>query len=260
LIELPPRPFVLGRDPNSDLVVTDAGTSRRHASITWQNGRFVIADLGSTNGTFVNNLPIREKALAAGDFIRVGGHVMKFLSSDHIETQYHEVIYSLMITDGMTGVHNQRYLLEALEKELARSSRHRRPLAVCLIDIDNFKQVNDSYGHLAGDDVLREFCDRVRTLVRRDEVFARYGGEEFVVVLDEATREEACQFAERLRQKVADAPFAVDAEAIPVTVSIGIAHTDGRHPVTAAQMIARADEKMYEAKRTGRNRVVCASS
>lgn len=257
LIELPPRPFVIGRDPICDLVLTDAGTSRRHATIQLKNGRFVIADLGSTNGTFVNNAMVSEQPLVAGDFIRIGGHIMKFLASDHVEAQYHEVIYSLMITDGLTGIHNLRYFHDALEKELARSNRHRRPLALAMIDIDHFKRINDTHGHLVGDDILREFCERVHSLVRRDEVFARYGGEEFVVVLDEATPGEAREFGERLRCIIADAPFAVEAEVIPVTISVGIAHTDGQRELSAAQLIAMADEKLYEAKRAGRNRVAC---
>src|SRR5690606_7130003 len=181
-----------------------------------------INDLGSTNGTFVNDEAIQERLLVAGDFVRIGAHIMKFLSSNHIESQYHEAIYGMMVSDGLTGASNRRYFLEALEKELARSRRHRRPLALAMIDLDHFKRINDSFGHLVGDNVLREFAQRVRHLVREDEVFARYGGEEFAVLLDEATAERAAQFGERVRERVAESPFLIGEQALTITVSIGI--------------------------------------
>jgi diguanylate cyclase (GGDEF)-like protein len=161
----------------------------------------------------------------------------------------------MMIRDGLTGVPNKRYFEEALARELARAQRHGRPLSLAVLDIDHFKRINDTYGHLAGDAVLRELAARVRGAIRADEVFARFGGEEFVLLMPEATPEQAAHFAERIRRLAADEPFDVGGKGIPVTVSIGLAHTSGERGVTPEELVGRADRKLYEAKAGGRNRV-----
>jgi diguanylate cyclase (GGDEF)-like protein len=159
----------------------------------------------------------------------------------------------MTIVDGLTQIHNKRYLYEALEREITRARRHDRPLAVLMFDIDYFKKINDHFGHLAGDYVLRELADVVKSRIRRDEVFARYGGEEFVIVLPETTLEGARALAENLRELVATHDFTFQGERIPVAVSIGCAAVAGDD--NATDLIGRADERLYEAKRGGRNRV-----
>jgi diguanylate cyclase (GGDEF)-like protein len=185
--------------------------------------------------------------------LRSGSHIFKFLSSDHIEAQYHETIYTMMITDGLTGIHNKRIFLETLDRELVRSNRHCRPLALVMFDLDHFKSVNDTHGHLAGDAVLREVSARIRASVRKDEIFARYGGEEFAVLLPESNAEEARAFAERLRLLVAETAVSVNENDIPVTISVGVAHNEGMIEPSPEAMIALADQFLYEAKRSGRN-------
>lgn len=255
LIDLPHGRYVIGRDIECDLTVDDSSVSRRHASIEPADHEFLLSDLSSTNGTFVNEQRLNTRVLANGDFIRVGSHIFKFLESDNIETQYHETIYSMMTTDGLTGARNKRYLLESFDREIARSTRRKRPLSLAMIDIDHFKVINDTHGHLAGDAILREVCARIRKEVRSDEIFARFGGEEFVVLMPEATLEEASVFANRLRAGVADEPFRIHDQVIPVTISIGVAFTDGLSSITSQDLIAAADEKLYQAKNAGRNRV-----
>lgn len=257
LLVLPPRRFVIGRGPDCDLDLVDSAVSRLHAFIEPRAGNFLLVDMGSTNGTFVNDELIEKRFLVAGDFVRIGSHIVKFLASDHIEAQYHETIYSMMITDGLTGIHNVRFFLETLDRELVRSQRHRRPLSLVMFDIDHFKLINDNHGHLAGDAVLRELCSRIRTTIRKDEVFARYGGEEFGVILPESSIEEAIGFAERLRCIVSEVPMPVQNLNIEVTISLGIAHTNGDRPITPKSLIWEADQKLYQAKRAGRNRVDC---
>jgi diguanylate cyclase (GGDEF)-like protein len=178
---------------------------------------------------------------------------LKYLSGADAEANYHEEIYRMTIVDGLTQIHNKRYLYEALEREITRARRHDRPLALLLFDIDFFKRINDHYGHLAGDYVLRELADAVKTRIRRDEVFARYGGEEFVIVLPETTLEGARALAESIREKVAEHEFTFQNERIAVTISVGcsvLVDDEG-----ANDLIRRADEMLYEAKRGGRNRV-----
>ena len=124
-----------------------------------------------------------------------------------------------------------------------------------MLDIDHFKSVNDTYGHLAGDEVLSELCRRARGLLREDEILARYGGEEFAIVLVEANATEARSVAERMRLAVAERPFHTEQAEIPVTISIGVAETGASESITVAELLARADEQLYAAKRGGRNRV-----
>ena len=185
----------------------------------------------------------------------MGKTILKFLRGSDVEKQYHETVYSMMITDALTGIPNRRFLKEFLDRELTRAHRHKRPLSVAIIDLDHFKAVNDQYGHLAGDVVLREVSNRIRGSIRRDEVFARYGGEEFAMVLPESNLQQAASFSERVRLLVSRLPVSVDASRIPVTVSIGIAHTLGEE-LTPDELFARADKKLYQAKAAGRNRVV----
>jgi two-component system, cell cycle response regulator len=196
---------------------------------------------------------VREAQLNNGDRIKVGPTILKYLSGLDAEAKYHEEIYRMTIVDGLTQIHNKRYLFEALDKELIRARRYERQLGLLIFDIDYFKRINDQYGHLAGDYVLRELARIVQERIRREEVFARYGGEEFVIVLPETPMQGAVTLAENLRGRVASHPFVFQGERIPVTISVGCAMLAEEKGAT--ELIQRADEKLYEAKRGGRNRV-----
>jgi two-component system, cell cycle response regulator len=160
-----------------------------------------------------------------------------------------------MIMDALTGAHNKRYFLEFLEREVARCSRYRRSLSLLMFDIDHFKKINDTHGHLTGDFVLREMSRRLLGRIRREELLARYGGEEFACVLPETDLVGARIFAEQVRRLIADAPFEYEGDTISVTVSIGL-HTVEGDDMDVTQFIKLADENLYRAKREGRNRVV----
>jgi len=256
IINLPSEAMILGREMDCGLVLADHDVSRHHAAIELHGMDYTISDLGSTNGTLINDKEIDHAVLDSGDLIRVGKTILKFLRGDDVEKQYHETVYSMMIHDGLTGIANKRFFEEALQRELTRSQRHARPLSLVLFDIDRFKDINDTYGHLSGDVVLRELCSRVRNAIRKDEVFARYGGEEFVVLLPEASLEQARQFAERIRLLVSTEPITPAGTPIHVTISLGVAHTMGEKDINPDDFFERADRKMYEAKSSGRNRVV----
>jgi len=247
-------PTRVGRGADNQIVLEGDSVSRRHAHFERRAGAWYVVDDGSTNGTYVNEEQIsREQLLANGDRIKIGPSILKFLSGADAEAKYHEEIYRMTIVDGLTQIHNKRALFEALEKELMRARRYERDLSVLMFDIDFFKRINDQYGHLAGDYVLRELARVVSERIRREEVFARYGGEEFVIVLPETPLNGATALAESLRARVANHAFVFQGERIPVTVSIGTALLGDDK--TAADLIQRADEKLYEAKRGGRNRV-----
>src|SRR5262249_7384799 len=150
--------FEIGRSSRSDLPIDQESISRHHARITFDGTRHVIEDLGSTNGTFVNEHSMKHSALKDGDQIKIGRSILKYMSGDNIEANYHEEIYRLMTMDALTQTHNRRYFNEALDRECQRSMRYRRALSLVLFDIDHFKQVNDTYGHVAGDSVLRQLA------------------------------------------------------------------------------------------------------
>jgi diguanylate cyclase (GGDEF)-like protein len=253
------RQLVLGRCDESDIKLQDHSVSRRHAKIEPMAEGYYVQDLQSTNGTFVNDRQIDGPSLLQdGDYLRVGNCIYRYLAGGNIEAEYHEEIYRLTILDGLTQIHNQRYLTEFLDREVARSQRHNRPLSLLIFDIDRFKSINDSFGHLCGDFVLRELAGIVKSSVRREDLFARYGGEEFVIVLVETPHEEATVVAERLRESIAAHPFRFEATPVRLTISIGVTSTCGDPPVTPAELIKTADERLYHAKRTGRNKVVSA--
>jgi diguanylate cyclase (GGDEF)-like protein len=255
-VELNGERLMIGRDAGSDLELADDSVSRNHAVLESVRGEFVVTDLGSTNGTYVNDQRIDARQLSPGDRLRFGNQIFKFLSADRIEAEYHETVYDIMTTDGMTQAHSKRYLMEVVERELHRTQRTHRPLSVLMIDVDRFKDINDTFGHLTGDEVLIELCRRATAQLRCDEVLARYGGEEFALVMSDTPLSEAHEAAERLRQAIADHPIQTEQGMIPVTISIGIARTSGEQPLTAVEFLERADQQLYAAKAGGRNRVV----
>ena len=247
-------PIRIGRGADNAIVLEGDSVSRRHCHFDRRSGNWHIIDDGSTNGTFLNEEQVKGSAqLTNGDRVKVGPTILKYLSGLDAEAKYHEEIYRMTIVDGLTQIHNKRYLFEALEKELIRARRYDRQLTLLIFDIDYFKNINDQYGHLAGDHVLRELARIVQERIRRDEVFARYGGEEFVIVLPETPLAGGVALAENLRGRVETHPFAFQGERIPVTISIGCAMLSEEK--AAADLIQRADDKLYEAKRGGRNRV-----
>lgn len=252
--DLGPGHWTIGRDPYANIVLDADSVSRAHARVEIGGAESWIVDLGSTNGTFVNDLGAERARLRSGDLIKIGDIIFKYLAGQDIEAAYHEEIYRMTIHDGLTSVANKRHLDEFLDREFARSRRHGRDLAVLLMDIDHFKQVNDNLGHLTGDYVLRELAQVINARVRREELFARYGGEEFVLVLPETDREGGLRYGEIIRKMVADHRFSFDGADIPVTISVGVGAFDpdmGR----PNDILRAADEALYRAKRAGRNRV-----
>jgi len=248
--------FTIGRDVKNNIVVDLDNVSRRHAKITLRQGKCFVQDLGSTNGTYLNDQEvIEEQPLRSGDFVKVGGSIFKFLSGGNIESLYHEEIYQLTIVDGLTQINNKRFFLEFLEREMGRCHRYGRPLSLIMFDIDHFKKINDTNGHLAGDYVLRESASFIKQRIRKEECFARYGGEEFAVVMPEAGLENARRFAEKIRKMVEDHPFAFEEKQIEVTISLGVADMvrDMTEPLA---FIKVADSNLYKAKKGGRNCVV----
>ena len=244
--------LVLGRSSKCDIQIDQESVSRAHSKIMNQGKTIRIRDLGSTNGTYVNDEQIEERTLTDGDLIKIGRTIFKFLSGGNIERAYHEEIYRLTTVDGLTQIFNKRYFMESLEREIARSSRYRREMTLVMFDIDHFKQINDTYGHLAGDQVLKSLASTIKAKIRREDLFARYGGEEFAIVLPEIDGYNAQQFAEKIRRIVEITDFFFEGTKIPVTISMGVAVLDAE-TADAGALIKKSDERLYEAKKAGRN-------
>src|SRR5262245_14319141 len=249
------KPLVIGRCNDCEIRINDHSVSRRHARIQPGADGYYAVDLQSTNGTFVNDLPASMYKLKDGDYLRVGNCIYRFLTGGNVETEYHEEIYRLTIIDALAEIHNKRYFLEFLDRELARSARYDRPLSLVMMDIDRFRNINEELGHLGGDFTLRELSSRIKTSIRKEELLTRYGGEEFAVVLPETPCEGAMILAERLVRLVHDKPFQYEDRTYQVTISAGVTTTVGEKNITPDDLIRRADEKLYQAKHEGRNRV-----
>jgi diguanylate cyclase (GGDEF)-like protein len=253
-VQLGTAPFTIGRSSKNDLFLDQESVSRHHARISFDGAQYWVQDQGSTNGTFVNDEVVREQRLGDGDQIRIGRSILKFMTGENVEVHYHEEIYRLMTVDGLTQAFNRRYFNEALEREYNRSKRYDRALSLIVFDIDHFKRVNDTYGHLAGDNLLRQIGTAVKPRLRREDIFARTGGEEFGVLLPEIALDGARSTAEKVRRLVESTPLRHELQVIPCTVSLGVAQLTSAD-ATAEELYRRADEHLYAAKQAGRNRV-----
>lgn len=247
----------IGRSDDSEIRIEDDSASRLHARLVVKGRRVTLVDLDSTNGTLVNEKPVREFELRDGDLIQIGETIFKFLAGGNVETKYHQEMYKMTTVDGLTHAYNRRYFMEAFEREVQRARRYRRELCLAMVDIDLFKNINDTWGHLAGDHVLRETAKIIADSIRHEDIFGRYGGEEFALLLPEVGLAGALQVCERLRQKIEEMPFVFGNDEIRVTACFGLASTLalGDAPEVLA-LIDLADGKLYDAKHQGRNRVI----
>jgi diguanylate cyclase (GGDEF)-like protein len=244
--------MLLGRAENAHIRINEENVSRLHAMIYKKKGEILIEDQNSTNGTFVNTRKVKSKTLRDGDLILIGNTIMKFMSGSMVENEYHEEIYRLATMDGLTRVYNKSFFMERLSDEFSRSKRYDRDLSLLFFDFDFFKRVNDTYGHLAGDEVLKQATALVMKNLRKEDIFGRYGGEEFGIVLPETQAPNATQLAEKLRKLVEKTPFSYQDKLIGVTVSFGVA-TIHKNVQNVSQLLDLADKALYVAKKSGRN-------
>ncbi|MGF1581908.1 MAG: diguanylate cyclase [Gemmataceae bacterium] len=248
--------LIIGRSSDAHLSVDDIAASRHHVKIQLTPEGFVATDLNSTNGTYVNTEPITTHVLHDGDDLQVGSRIYRFLSGGNLDNEYREEIYRLTIMDGLTNLHNKRYLMETLERELHRARHHRRPLSLLLLDVDRYKDVVSEHSHLGGDVILRDLAKCLQTNLRTTEVCARHGGEEFGILLPEVPFEGAVKVAERLRSVIEKQPFEFEEKRIRITVSIGVVTRNGDEVLTPLEFVRQAGEKLLRAKREGMNCVI----
>src|SRR6266571_4646770 len=264
------RPEVtIGRALDADVRVNDTRASRLHARITTEcneatgEKHFRLSDLGSTNGTLLNGRPVDEAYLQDGDKFEVGDQLIRFEMLDEIDREFQKQIHRLLVHDDLTGLLTSKSFFSELRRESARAAAESMPFCVLMMDLDYFKKVNDSYGHLVGSETLEEVGAVIRKSLRAGDVAARFGGEEFAAFLLDADYAQGLVAAERVRAEIEKYEFpavrrdsGMPRKTHHIKISIGIASfpDDARDPI---QLVEMADSALYRAKRSGRNRV-CA--
>jgi two-component system, cell cycle response regulator len=259
----------LGRALEADIRLNDSKASRLHASISAEvdpkaSGHlFRIKDLGSTNGTLVNGQAIDEVVLNNGDKVLIGDHLFRFELLDEIDREFQQQIHRLIGHDELTGLLTSKSFFTELRREAARAEEASIPFCVLMMDLDHFKTVNDTYGHLVGSRTLQDVGIIIKAALRSGDVAARFGGEEFAAFLLDADYAQALVAAERVRRAVEQHSFAAaiqggeeTATRFHITISIGVASypDDAKDPI---QLVELADSALYRAKRSGRN-LICA--
>ena len=248
---------VLGRDKEAGICIQGEGISRLHCQFAIQEKDEVfIKDLDSKNGTLVNNKPLTDETpLKEGDRIQVGSiTVLKLVFQDELEAAFQSRMFDSALRDGLTGLYNRRYLDDRLQAEYAWAKRNGAALTLCLIDVDNFKQINDTFGHTVGDAVLKAVADLLTGSVRTEDTVCRYGGEEFAVVCLGIPLANGVIVSERLRKAIEGHTFTFKDEALTLSISVGVAGVpyDSIHSVE--ELIGAADKALYQAKDRGKNR------
>lgn len=248
---------VIGRKENTELRITDDGISRSHARVRCEGDLVFVEDMGSRNGTYVNGRVIDAPTpLHDGDKIQVGRTtVIRYALHDELDESFHDNLLSSALRDPLTKLFNKRYLMDRLDSELKFAHRHETAVSILMLDLDHFKRINDSYGHLAGDAVLVHLAQILVKAVRNEDVVARFGGEEIVIILRSISLDLALTLGERLRRTVEKQVVEHQDRAIEATVSIGVAGFPSTRAETVEQLLDAADKALYRAKHAGRNNV-----
>jgi two-component system cell cycle response regulator len=260
VIAIDQLPFTVGRHPTNALRVDEESISRFHARISRDADGFFVEDLGSRNGTFVGGERNGPHRLRDGAWLTFGAQVsFRFTVTDAREERLLRRLYESSTRDALTGSYNRSHFDERLRAEVAFAARHSTEASLVLLDIDHFKRVNDTYGHPAGDSVLKEVAALGQRSLRAEDVFARFGGEEFAVILRGIHLRGAARLGERLRAALEMSPITVDGQAIRATLSAGCASIACcTPPPTPDELVRIADRRLYIGKQNGRNRVVSA--
>ena len=246
---------VLGRGPEADLRFDDELISRKHCELFWDGTVVHIRDLGSTNGTFVDGKEVHDQTLDSENRLQIGKMVLKIDFKDPSEEAFDRELFEAATTDPLTKISNRRTFVDRSLGELASARRSNNFIHAILVDADHFKKVNDTWGHQAGDMVLKEIAQILKTEKRESDLLARYGGEEFVLLLSGIGKEDARKSTERLRCAVEKHRFSFNDTRIPVTISLGLASRRGDGIPKVEELVAEADRLLYVAKEKGRNQV-----
>jgi len=251
--------FGLGRHPDNQACIDDDGISRFHSRISVDGDKYWVEDLGSSNGTYINGRRVTSCELNNGDTLNLGPRVsFRFSSATAHEERVLKQLYESSVRDPLTGAFNRHYFSSQLSSEVAYAARHDTPLSVILLDIDFFKKVNDTHGHLGGDAALVHLTNVFAKGLRTEDLLARYGGEEFVILLRGIPVDRAMAVADRLRTSLESAAVVHGETSFHVTASFGCASLTCCAGAACDVLLETADRRLYRAKETGRNRVVAS--
>jgi two-component system, cell cycle response regulator len=249
------RRTIIGRGPVADIRLMDEGLSRAHTEILVRGPEVSARDLGSLNGTFHNGRRTALCTLADGDKLAIGTTtILRFSFQDELDEAFQRDLYASAVRDSLTQALRKEFFVERLYAEVSFSLRHAVPMALIFWDLDDFKQLNDHYGHPAGDLVLGTVSRAVGQVIRCEDVFGRWGGEEFALICRGATPQEAYRTAERLRGVIASTPVPLGPTSVSVRASFGVAIFPAPGVADASDLLLAADTAMYRAKRAGKNR------
>ncbi len=255
--------ITLGRGEDCDVLIMDPSVSRRHLQLSCrkvianndrQDLKVVLRDLGSTNGTMVNYRKVRHAVLKAGDKIILGRIILKFEYKDLADQKFFDEIYRMATTDSLTGMMNRAAIMRVLQEEIVKRHRYRGKLSVILMDLDDFKGLNDTYGHLTGDRALQAVSSVVRSNLRRQDRGGRIGGEEFLLILPETGLKGATTLADRIRCEIHESVSRQLGLQRDLTASFGVAAC-ALSADDSDNLVDHADSALYRAKSLGKNRV-----
>jgi diguanylate cyclase (GGDEF)-like protein len=253
----------IGREKANDIALSDGKVSKAHCEISViRSSRGVeqisLLDLDSTNGTYVNGEAVVQATLKAGDKIQAGSTILQLSYSDEIEREYHAKLFDFAARDALTGLYNKRFIYNELENYCRIARRSNRAFSIIMLDIDDFKGINDRYGHLSGDEYLKQLAGLIRSSLRDQDLAGRIGGEEFLVVLPETAIDGALQLAVRIRKSVESFVLSLQKQEIRTTISAGVCQYE-RGLKDINELLGLADQAMYEAKKSEKNKVMRAS-
>lgn len=258
IYHLDKKTTTIGRSDEFDIQLEDPSCSREHSIIEFNDdNKPVLKDLNSTNGTFVNGSKITKIDLEDGDKIMFGvSSVFKFARQDALEAEFQMNLYESSVNDPLTGAFNKKYFIDILSKEFSYSVRHKNSLGLLMLDIDLFKRINDTYGHIVGDIVLQEVVNRIKNNLRNEDILCRYGGDEFAVIFRDFKPGFVKITAERIRLFFDGRSLNCKNHKLNISVSIGMATIDNKNIATPEDMIKLADANLYKAKHSGGNCIV----
>ncbi|AEF99246.1 GGDEF domain-containing protein [Methylomonas methanica] len=257
--KLEQQSYVIGRSDEADIVIGDPKISRRHCVFTvFKDRRILFEDLQSTNGSFLGGERIEKHWLTMQDRILAGDTVMRIDYKCYSEAESEQALYRAAYTDALTGILNRGAFMQRAHEEFSFCKRNNALLSIVMCDVDHFKRKNDTYGHPAGDQVLKDLSAILSEQMRKEDLLARYGGEEFIMLLRETPVDAAIGWAERIREAVMCYPFNYQGQTIPTTISIGVCTRRISAVDSLPTIIRIADDALYLAKQNGRNRLEIA--
>jgi len=248
----------IGRSSSSDIVIDDDRISWLHCTIHYNNGIITVEDQGSTNGTFIDGEKIQREEITTRSNLQLGLTVMKIEYKDQADIHFENDLFQKATTDPMTGIYNRGYFMNRAREEIAFTKRTSMEIGLVMLDIDFFKKINDSFGHQAGDYIIKQLAVIIDIEKRTEDLFGRYGGEEFIILIrGTLNREKAILFCERIRKAIEGYNFRFDDKIIHTTISLGLCIKPGGQIKSLDYLIKKADKALYKAKQNGRNRLEC---